>query len=61
MRKATPVGYVLNARGLSVGYVPVEQTVAIIEAAKSKPNYWWLLIIGVVPVVIGWMLRKKKQ
>lgn len=44
-----------------MGYVPVEQTVAIIEATKNKPNYWWLLIIGVVPVVLGWWLRRKKS
>lgn len=33
-----------------------EQTVAVIEAVKDKPNYWWLLIIGVVPVAIGFLL-----
>jgi len=47
-----------------MGYIPAEQTVAIIEATKDKPNYWWLLIIGVVPVVVGcfvkFVLDKKK-
>jgi len=40
-----------------MGMIPAEQTVAIIEAAKDKPNYWWLLIIGVVPVVIGYIIK----
>ena len=54
-----------------MGYVPVEQTVAIIEAVgeatrvappvEPKPNYWWLLAIAIIPVIIGaWLTRGKK-
>jgi len=38
---------------LIMGMVPVEQTIAIIEATKSEPNYWWLLLIALVGIVPG--------
>lgn len=44
-----------------MGYASTEQTVAIIEAVKDKPNYWWLLIIGIVPVVVAWFLSRNKK
>ena len=38
-----------------------EQTIAIIEAVKDKPNYWWLLTIAIIPVLLGWYLKKGKK
>ena len=36
-----------------------------INQVQPEPNYWWLLLIGVVPVVVGWLLhrewRKRKR
>jgi len=42
-----------------MGMVSPEQVVLIADSVKDKPNYWWLLIIGVVPVLVGWLLKKK--
>ena len=46
----------------------LEKTAEVIEASKmhAEPNmnYWWMLAIGVVPVVVGWVLHsyfKKKK
>ena len=48
---------------------PTEQSIQIIEAtadaiAKVQPepeptNYWWMLAIAIVPVVIGLLWRRK--
>lgn len=51
-----------------MGQVSTEQTVAIIdsvtktvEATKSEPNYWWLLLIAVIPVIaVPFFLWAKK-
>jgi hypothetical protein len=52
-----------------MGLVSTEQTVAIIDAVSSvvekvKPepevtNYWWLLLIAIVPAVIALWKTKK--
>jgi hypothetical protein len=54
-----------------MGYIETEQAVRLIETttnaiktAQPDPeptNYWWLLIIGVVPVIVGAMLKFKKK
>jgi hypothetical protein len=54
-----------------MGYIETEQAVRLIETTTNairttqptpdKPNYWWLLIIGVVPVFVAWVLRRKKN
>ena len=48
-----------------MGYMPVEKTVAIIEAVKPETepkNYWWMLLIAIIPPLITgtvlWMTRK---
>jgi len=48
-----------------------EQTVRVIEAvgevvnnqpeAQQEPNYWWLLSLAIIPVILGWWLNKRKQ
>lgn len=52
-----------------MGMVSTEQTVRIIEAVSDavKPtaqpqstNYWWLLLIAIVPVLLGWYLKRRK-
>lgn len=51
-----------------MGQVSTEQTVAIIdsvtktvEATKSETNYWWLLLIAVIPaIVVPFFLWAKK-
>ena len=59
-----------------MGFVNTEQTTAIIESvakvveasnpetttvAPTDTNYWWLLLIGIIPVVLGWWLTKRKK
>jgi p-aminobenzoyl-glutamate transporter AbgT len=59
-----------------MGQVNTEQAVKIIDAVgdvidkaqpdtvtqvQPDPNYWWLLLIGIVPVVLGWWLTKRKK
>lgn len=60
-----------------MGQVSTEQTVAIIDSVANAlntkapvtkviietpdPNYWWLLSLGVIPVVLGWWLNKKRK
>jgi ABC-type polysaccharide/polyol phosphate export permease len=52
-----------------MGQVSAEQTVAIIEAvgeAVKQPdpeptNYWWLLIIAVIPVFIGAYFGRRNE
>ena len=34
-----------------MGMMSTEQTIAIIEATKDKPNYWWLLLIALIPII----------
>jgi len=50
-----------------MGSMSAEQTVAIIESVSNvvektqdKPNYWWLLSIAIVPIVLTWILRRRK-
>ena len=57
-----------------MGQVSTEQTVEIIEAVgdainaaspevvqiQPEPNYWWLLLIAVVPVLLGLWIKRKK-
>lgn len=51
-----------------MGQMATEQTIAIIEAAKdttSEPNYWWLMLIAVLPVILApfiaiWLNKRKK-
>jgi len=49
-----------------VGMIPVEQTVAIIEATKNEPrlgHYVWLLLIamiGIIPAMIKLLWKGKK-
>ena len=31
-----------------------------IEVITEAPNYWWLLTIAVLPVMLGFWLRRKK-
>jgi hypothetical protein len=33
----------------------------IVNIPKEETNYWWLLLIAIVPVVAGYVLRKKKN
>ena len=53
-----------------MGQVSTEQVVAIIDAVQpeaavsSEPNYWWLMLIAVVPVVLApfvatWFQKRK--
>ena len=50
-----------------MGMVSTEQTVAIIDSvARVYPeqeltNYWWLLILAIIPVILGWWLTKGKK
>jgi hypothetical protein len=58
-----------------MGFVSTEQTVAIIEAVgeaipetapvvmRSEPNmnFWPLLWLAVIPVILGWWLNKRKK
>jgi len=51
-----------------MGQVSTEQAVRIIEAVgeatqKSQPNtnYWWLFIIAIIPVIVGYWLKRKKN
>lgn len=48
-----------------MGYIPVEQTVAIIEAVcdtidktQETTNYWWSLLLVIVPVILGVIFKK---
>jgi len=41
--------------------MPTEQTVAIIEAVKDKPNYWWALLLAIVPVIVAWVLNRRDK
>lgn len=48
-----------------------EQTVAVIEAVGNavRPenkqdigtNYWWLLLIAIVPVLLGYWINKRRK
>lgn len=44
---------------------PMEQTIAILEAAQPKPDHFWQLIIAVAgsitAVLLGWFLNKRKH
>ena len=49
-----------------MGMVSTEQTVRVIEAVgevverqQPETNYWWLLIIAVIPVIVGFLLKRK--
>lgn len=44
-----------------MGQISTEQTVAIIESVKEPTNYWWLLTLAIIPVLLGWWLNRKKQ
>jgi hypothetical protein len=54
-----------------MGYIETEQAVRLIETTTNAikttqpepepTNYWWLLLIGVVPVFVGWLLTRKKK
>ena len=59
-----------------MGQVSTEQTTAIIESVakvidavqpdtvtniQPDPNYWWLLILAVVPILLGFILNKRKK
>jgi len=37
-----------------------EQVVEVIEAVKTEPNYWWLTLLAIIPVIVTWLLRRKK-
>ena len=58
-----------------MGQVSTEQTVEIIEAVAdvidatqpetvtqiaAEPNYWWLLSLAIVPVLLGYWLNKRR-
>jgi hypothetical protein len=56
--------------GTVMGQVSTEQTVRIIEAVgdavekaevATGPNYWWLLSLAVIPVLLTWWLNKRKK
>jgi len=34
-----------------------QQTIQIVQ---DEPNYWWLLLIGVIPVLVGILLNRKR-
>ena len=38
----------------------IETTSTAINSAKEPTNYWWLLSIAVIPVIIGVYLKGKK-
>ena len=38
-----------------------EQTTAIIDATKESTNYWALLTLAIIPVVIAWWLNRKDK
>ena len=53
-----------------MGQVSTEQTVAIIEAVgdatrpmKAEPNmnFWPLLLLAIVPVLLGYWLNKRRK
>jgi len=57
-----------------MGFVNTEQTTAIIESVAkvveaSNPvvpvtpqqSYWWWLSLGIIPVLLGWWLNKRKK
>jgi hypothetical protein len=58
-----------------MGRPTAEQTVAIIDSVANaidaatpevvkevqpEPNYWWLLSLAIIPVIIGWLLNRRK-
>ncbi len=46
-----------------MGQMSVEQFVEVTEAVAktNEPNYGWLLILGIIPVLLGYWLNKKKN
>jgi len=56
-----------------MGQVSTEQTVAIIEAvgdaiapapvmqAEPNMNFWHLLWLAIIPVILGWWLNKRRK
>lgn len=56
-----------------MGQVNTEQVAVIIEStadaiAKAQPevvqpatNYWWLLTLAIIPVVLGYWLNRRKK
>lgn len=44
-----------------MGMIQAEQMIAVVEATKSEPNYWWMLVLAIVPVVVAFLLNKKRK
>ena len=59
-----------------MGQVSTEQTVAIIDSVADAinaatpdtvtqvaagPNYWWLLGLAIIPVLLGYWLNKRRK
>ena len=34
---------------------------AIAENQPQEPNYAWLALLGVIPVIVGYLLNKRKK
>jgi hypothetical protein len=43
-----------------MGYMQAEQVTQIIEATKDKPNYYWLLVIAIAPVILTTAVKSFK-
>ena len=57
-----------------MGFVSTEQTTAIIDSVAKvvdaanpsvpvspQQSYWWWLSLGIIPVVLGWWLNRRKK
>jgi len=46
-----------------MGMIPAEQTIAIIEATKSDPNYWQIALVALIGIIPGliWVFMKMKK
>jgi hypothetical protein len=33
----------------------------MIEVVEKAPNYWWLLTIAIIPVIVGAVMTRRKK
>jgi hypothetical protein len=38
-----------------------DEVVNVVQPIASEPNYWWLLSLAILPVLLGWWLNKRKK
>jgi hypothetical protein len=37
-----------------------DEVVNVVQPAIAEPNYWWSLVLLLIPIWFTWWLRKKK-